>query len=66
MRLSEAANVKAQDFNWDEGTVIILGKVALITGVGSQIGFGRGITLTLVREGCDIIVNDVDIERAKK
>jgi site-specific recombinase XerD len=26
MRLSEAANVKASDFNWDEGTVIILGK----------------------------------------
>ena len=26
MRLSEAANVKASDFNWEEGTVIILGK----------------------------------------
>ena len=26
MRVSEAANVKAQDFNWDEGTVIVLGK----------------------------------------
>jgi len=26
MRLSEAASVKAKDFNWDEGTVIILGK----------------------------------------
>lgn len=26
MRLSEAANLKAQDFNWEEGTVIILGK----------------------------------------
>jgi len=26
MRLSEAANVKAKDFNWDEGTVIVLGK----------------------------------------
>ena len=26
MRLSEAASVKAQDFNWDEGTVIVLGK----------------------------------------
>ena len=25
-RLSEAASVKAQDFNWDEGTVIVLGK----------------------------------------
>jgi site-specific recombinase XerD len=26
MRLSEAANVKTRDFNWEEGTVIILGK----------------------------------------
>ncbi len=26
MRLSECANVKASDFNWDEGTVIVLGK----------------------------------------
>ena len=26
MRLSEAANVKASDFNWEEGTVIVLGK----------------------------------------
>jgi len=25
-RLSETANVKAQDFNWKEGTVIVLGK----------------------------------------
>ena len=26
MRLSEAANVKASDFNWEEGTVTVLGK----------------------------------------
>ncbi len=26
MRLSEAANVKASDFNWEKGTVIVLGK----------------------------------------
>ena len=26
MRLSEAANVRAGDFNWEEGTVIVLGK----------------------------------------
>ncbi|MFC2060799.1 hypothetical protein ACFLTZ_06950, partial [Chloroflexota bacterium] len=26
MRLSEAAKVKARDFNWSEGTVVILGK----------------------------------------
>ena len=26
MRLNECSNVKASDFNWDEGTVIVLGK----------------------------------------
>ena len=26
MRISEAVNVKASDFNWEEGTVIVLGK----------------------------------------
>jgi integrase len=26
MRLSEAARVKSRDFDWDEGTVVILGK----------------------------------------
>jgi len=26
LRLSEAANVRANDFNWEEGTVIVLGK----------------------------------------
>ena len=26
MRLSEVANVRAEDFNWNEGTVIVLGK----------------------------------------
>jgi integrase len=26
MRRSEVANVKAQDFNWEEGTVVVLGK----------------------------------------
>jgi site-specific recombinase XerC len=27
MRLSEAANIQASDFDWEEGTVIVLGKV---------------------------------------
>jgi len=26
MRISEAVNVRASDFNWEEGTVVILGK----------------------------------------
>jgi 3-oxoacyl-[acyl-carrier protein] reductase len=41
------------------------GKVALVTGAGSPIGFGRAIALTLAQEGCDIVVNDIDLEGAK-
>ena len=37
------------------------GKVALVTGAGSQIGYGKGIVLTLAREGCDIIAADIDL-----
>jgi 2-hydroxycyclohexanecarboxyl-CoA dehydrogenase len=42
------------------------GKVALVTGTGSQIGYGKGIVLTLAREGCDIISADKDFEGAKQ
>jgi NAD(P)-dependent dehydrogenase (short-subunit alcohol dehydrogenase family) len=41
------------------------GKVALVTGSGSQIGFGKAIALTLAREGCNVIVADLDLEGAK-
>jgi 3-oxoacyl-[acyl-carrier protein] reductase len=34
-------------------------KVALVTGAGSPIGFGRAIAVTLAREGCQVIVNDI-------
>ena len=42
------------------------GKVALVTGAGSQIGFGKGIAMILAGEGCDIIVNDLDIKGAEQ
>lgn len=41
-------------------------KVALVTGAGSQIGFGKGIALVLAKEGCDIGVIDIDMEGAGK
>ena len=41
-------------------------KVALVTGAGSQIGYGKGIVLTLAREGCDIVAADIDLEGAQK
>jgi len=41
-------------------------KVALVTGAGSQIGYGKAICLTLAEEGCDIIAADIDVEGAKK
>ena len=35
-------------------------KVAIVTGGGSQIGYGKGIALTLAREGCHVVVDDKD------
>lgn len=40
------------------------GKVALVTGAGSQKGFGKSIAVTLAKEGCDVIVCDIDPEGA--
>jgi NAD(P)-dependent dehydrogenase (short-subunit alcohol dehydrogenase family) len=43
------------------------GKVALVTGAGSQIGFGKAIALLLAKEGCDALaVNDINLDDAKK
>ena len=42
------------------------GKIALVTGAGSQIGFGKAIALQLAKEGCDVIINDLDLEGAKQ
>jgi len=41
-------------------------KVAVITGTGSQVGFGKAIALALANEGCDIIGVDVDGEGAEQ
>lgn len=42
------------------------GKVAIVTGSGSQIGYGKGIALVLAREGCDVVVADIVMEGAKQ
>jgi NAD(P)-dependent dehydrogenase (short-subunit alcohol dehydrogenase family) len=42
------------------------GKKALVTGTGSQVGFGRGIALYLAQEGCDVICADIDFAGAEK
>jgi NAD(P)-dependent dehydrogenase (short-subunit alcohol dehydrogenase family) len=43
------------------------GKVALVTGAGSQVGFGKETALLLAKEGCDAVaVTDVDLEGAEK
>ncbi len=43
------------------------GKAALVTGAGSQIGFGKEIAILLAREGCDTIaVTDINLDDAQK
>jgi len=41
------------------------GKVAIVTGAGSPIGFGKAIALNLAKEGCDIVVADIDLKSAE-
>ncbi len=41
-------------------------KIALVTGTASQIGIGKAIALTLAREGCTVICNDINLEGAQK
>ena len=41
-------------------------KVAIVTGAGSQIGFGKAIAMTLAGEGCDIVAADKDLAGAKQ
>jgi NAD(P)-dependent dehydrogenase (short-subunit alcohol dehydrogenase family) len=43
------------------------GKVALVTGAGSQIGFGKAISLLLAKEGCGAVaVTDINLDDAQK
>ena len=42
------------------------GKVAMVTGAGGQKGFGKAIAVTLAKEGCDVIVADIDLNGAKQ
>jgi NAD(P)-dependent dehydrogenase (short-subunit alcohol dehydrogenase family) len=42
------------------------GKVALITGAGSQIGFGHATAVTMAKEGCDIVANDINLDGAEQ
>jgi len=41
-------------------------RVALVTGTGSQIGYGKGIALYLAKEGCDVIGCDINLEGAEQ
>jgi len=42
------------------------GKTALVTGAGSQIGYGKGIVMTLAAEGCHIVAADIDVDGARQ
>ncbi len=42
------------------------GKIAMVTGTGSQVGFGKGIAVKLAEEGCDVICADIDLPGAEK
>ena len=41
-------------------------KIALVTGAGSPIGFGRAIATTLAEEGCHVICADLNLEWAQE
>lgn len=41
-------------------------KVAVVTGTGSQIGFGKAVAVTLAEEGCDVVGIDIDGEGAEQ
>jgi 3-oxoacyl-[acyl-carrier protein] reductase len=44
----------------------LTGKVALVTGAGRRIGYGRAIAVTLAREGCAVAAADIYLDWAKQ
>ena len=46
--------------------LVLKGKVALVTGDGSQKDFGKVIAVDLAEEGSDLIVADIDLQSAKQ
>ncbi len=44
----------------------LLDKIALVTGSGSPIGYGRAIATTLAEEGCDIVCADINLAWAEE
>ena len=42
------------------------GKIALVTGSGSPIGYGRAIATTLAEEGCDVVCADLNLAWAEE
>ncbi len=46
--------------------LLLRDKVAIVTGAGSQIGYGRGIAVTLAEEGCDVVCADINLEGARR
>lgn len=44
----------------------LTGKIALITGVGSEIGIGRAIARTYARYGADLVIADIDEEKIRE
>lgn len=41
------------------------GKTALVTGAGSQIGYGKAICLAFAKEGCNVAAADIDLQGAQ-
>lgn len=44
----------------------LTGKIALITGVGSEIGIGRAIARTYAWYGADLVIADIELKNAQR